>query len=52
VLIAIDEDSRISLYVFPFWAALLLIGYQVLKTRKPEAVVPHGHDHVHARSGD
>ncbi|KQV11714.1 MULTISPECIES: amino acid permease [unclassified Kitasatospora] len=52
VLIAIDEDSRISLYVFPVWALLLVIGYQVLKSRKPEAVVPHGHDHVHAKSGD
>ncbi|WP_371481322.1 amino acid permease [Kitasatospora sp. NBC_00315] len=38
VLIAIDEDSRISLYVFPGWAVLLVIGYQVLRRTRPESV--------------
>lgn len=51
VLIGIDGSSRISLYVFPFWAVLLVVGYQVLKRRRPEAVVAHGHDHLHAKSG-
>ncbi|GAA2144037.1 amino acid permease [Kitasatospora kazusensis] len=38
VLIAFDPDNRISLYVFPVWAVLLVIGYQVLKRRRPDAV--------------
>ncbi|MEU9128536.1 amino acid permease [Kitasatospora sp. NPDC048540] len=41
VLIAIDEDSRISLYVFPVWAAALVVGYQVLKRVRPQAVLAH-----------
>ncbi|MCX5212707.1 amino acid permease [Kitasatospora sp. NBC_00240] len=51
VLIAFDEDSRISLYVFPAWAAFLVIGYQVLKRRRPEAVHGVPHDHLHAGGG-
>ncbi|WP_441245919.1 amino acid permease [Kitasatospora sp. McL0602] len=47
VLIAFDDDNRISLYVFPVWAALLVIGYQVLKRRRPEAVHGKAHDHLH-----
>lgn len=37
VLIAFDPDNRISLYVFPVWAVLLVIGYQVLRRTRPEA---------------
>ncbi|MFD5917297.1 amino acid permease [Kitasatospora sp. NPDC058201] len=51
VLIALDESNRISLYVFPGWAVLLVIGYQVLKRRRPEAVHAVAHDHLHARNG-
>ncbi|MER5636362.1 amino acid permease [Kitasatospora sp. NPDC002227] len=47
VLIGFDSDNRISLYVFPVWAALLVIGYQVLKRRRPEAVHGTAHDHLH-----
>lgn len=39
VLIAFDADSRISLYVFPLWAVLLVIGYQVLKRIRPDAAL-------------
>ncbi|MFF7993771.1 amino acid permease [Kitasatospora xanthocidica] len=38
VLIGLDEGSRISLYVFPGWALLLVIGYRVLRSRNPQAV--------------
>ncbi len=41
VLIAFDADNRISLYVFPVWAVLLVIGYQVLKRRGPDSVQGH-----------
>ncbi|GAA0667692.1 hypothetical protein GCM10010193_19250 [Kitasatospora atroaurantiaca] len=51
VLIAFDEDNRISLYVFPVWAVLLVIGYQVLERRRPEALQGPAQDHVHAPSG-
>ncbi|MFB8200077.1 amino acid permease [Kitasatospora purpeofusca] len=51
VLIALDKDNRISLYVFPVWAVLLVVGYQVLKRRRPEAVHAVAHDHLHA-AGD
>jgi len=51
VLIAFDEDNRISLYVFPVRAVLLVIGYQVLKRRKPEAVHGLPQDRAHAPSG-
>ncbi|MFE5582921.1 amino acid permease [Kitasatospora sp. NPDC056531] len=52
VLIGLDEDNRISLYVFPGWAVLLVIGYQVLKRRNPQAVHARAHDHLHARNGN
>ncbi|WP_354640701.1 amino acid permease [Kitasatospora camelliae] len=42
VLIALDEGSRISLYVFPVWALFLVAGYQVLKRRNPAAVLAAG----------
>lgn len=51
VLIAFDPDNRISLYVFPVWAVLLVIGYQVLKRRRPEAVHGMPRDLVDAQSG-
>ncbi|MDH6577128.1 amino acid permease [Kitasatospora sp. MAP5-34] len=51
VLIAFDPDNRISLYVFPVWAVLLVIGFQVLKRRRPEAVHGVAHDHLRAKSG-
>ncbi|MFD9128635.1 amino acid permease [Kitasatospora sp. NPDC059571] len=38
VLIGFDPDARISLYVFPLWAALLGGGYLVLARTRPEAV--------------
>ncbi|MEU9078882.1 amino acid permease [Kitasatospora sp. NPDC004745] len=37
VLIGLDEDNRISLYVFPAWALVLVVGYQLLKRRDPQA---------------
>lgn len=51
VLIAFDADNRISLYVFPGWAVLLVIGYQVLKRRNPRAAHGVAHDHLHVRNG-
>ncbi|WP_045302822.1 amino acid permease [Saccharothrix sp. ST-888] len=50
VLIGFDPDNRISLYVFPVWAALLVIGYLVLKRTRPEAVHGRAHDHLHVKS--
>ncbi|MEV7021103.1 amino acid permease [Kitasatospora sp. NPDC093558] len=47
ILIGFDEDNRISLYVFPAWAVVLVVGYQVLKARRPEAVHGVAHDHLH-----
>lgn len=38
VLIGLDRDNRISLFVFPCWAVLLVVGYQVLKRRDPRAL--------------
>lgn len=35
-LIAYDSESRISLYVMGVWAAVLGIGWLVLKSRTPE----------------
>ncbi|MBB5935206.1 amino acid permease [Streptomyces zagrosensis] len=37
VLMGFDEDSRVSLYAAPVWAAVLIIGYFVLKARNPQA---------------
>ncbi|MFI6446148.1 amino acid permease [Kitasatospora sp. NPDC050543] len=51
VLIGFDEDNRISLYVFPVWALLLVVSYQVLKRTRPEAVHGVPHDHLHVRNG-
>jgi len=51
VLIALDESARISLYVFPAWAAALVVGYQVLKRRNPAAVHASPHEHLHAKNG-
>ncbi|MFD7582230.1 amino acid permease [Kitasatospora sp. NPDC059817] len=51
VLIAFDSVNRISLYVFPGWAVLLVIGYQVLKRRNPRAAHGVAHDHLHVRNG-
>ena len=42
VLIGFDRDARVSLYVLPFWALLLTVGYVVLKRRNPAAVAEHG----------
>ncbi|HJD82275.1 amino acid permease [Kitasatospora aureofaciens] len=52
VLIGLDKDNRISLYVFPGWALLLVIGYQVIKRRNPQAVHGLAHDHLHAGGED
>ncbi|QKW19708.1 amino acid permease [Kitasatospora sp. NA04385] len=38
VLIALDPDARISLYVFPGWALCLAVGYAVLRRRDPAAL--------------
>jgi L-asparagine transporter-like permease len=35
VMMAIDKDTRISLYCAPLWAALMLTGYGVLRARNP-----------------
>ncbi|MET8702568.1 amino acid permease [Kitasatospora sp. NPDC004723] len=47
VLIALDESNRISLYVFPVWAVLLVAGYRGLRRRTPTAVHAVAHDHLH-----
>jgi L-asparagine transporter-like permease len=52
VLIAFDENARISLYVFPAWAVLLVIGYAVLSRRNPAAVHGDPHQHLHAPVGE
>ncbi|WP_051711162.1 amino acid permease [Streptomyces sp. NRRL S-350] len=50
VLIALDEDNRISLYVFPAWALLLVIGYRFLERRNPQAVLGSpDHEHLPVR---
>ncbi|GAA2229238.1 amino acid permease [Streptomyces amakusaensis] len=36
VLMGIDKDARISLYVAPFWALILGVSYLVLKRRNPQ----------------
>ncbi|MFI9273630.1 amino acid permease [Kitasatospora sp. NPDC052896] len=51
VLIGFDRESRISLYVFPVWGVLLVIGYQVLRRIRPEAVQGRPHDHLHVKVG-
>ncbi|MDH6110710.1 AAT family amino acid transporter [Kitasatospora sp. MAP12-15] len=48
VLIAFDAENRISLYVFPVWAVVLVIGYQVLKRINPEAVREAAPEHPRA----
>ncbi|MFF7455145.1 amino acid permease [Kitasatospora sp. NPDC008115] len=52
VLIGLDPGNRISLYVFPIWAVLLVAGYRGLGRRAPEAVHAVAHDHLHAPDGD
>ncbi|MFF2020924.1 amino acid permease [Streptomyces sp. NPDC058171] len=37
VMMAVDEDARISLYCAPVWALLLGVSYLVLKRRNPDA---------------
>ena len=51
VLIAFDSNSRISLYVFPVWAVLLVVGYRVLRRTGPQAVPGAAHDQPTARIG-
>ncbi|GAA4850627.1 amino acid permease [Kitasatospora terrestris] len=51
VLIALDEEARIALYVFPAWALALVVGYRVLSRRNPAAVHGAPHQHLHARNG-
>ncbi|MFG2823436.1 amino acid permease [Kitasatospora sp. NPDC048365] len=51
VLIALDQDARIALYVFPAWALALVVGYRVLGRRNPAAVHGAPHEHLHARNG-
>ncbi|MFH8370304.1 amino acid permease [Streptomyces sp. NPDC018031] len=36
VLMGIDEDSRVSLYCAPIWAAIMVVSYFVIKSRNPE----------------
>ncbi|MEV6205989.1 amino acid permease [Kitasatospora sp. NPDC051914] len=48
VLIGFDEDARISLYVFPVWAALLVVGHLVLARTRPETLYGGSGDQVHA----
>ncbi|WP_405459324.1 amino acid permease [Streptomyces sp. NBC_00101] len=36
VMMAVDEDARISLYCAPFWALVLGVAYLVLKSRDPQ----------------
>jgi L-asparagine transporter-like permease len=50
VLIGCDRDARISLYVFPAWAALLAGGYLVLGRVRPEAVRDRAGEESHAES--
>ncbi len=52
VLIALDPTARISLYVFPGWALILVVGFRVLSRRNPAAVHGDPHGHLHAGSGD
>ncbi|MFJ6216442.1 amino acid permease [Streptomyces sp. NPDC092296] len=42
VLIGIDREARVGLYVFPAWLLLLTGGYAVLRRRNPAAVAAHG----------
>ncbi|MFI1253334.1 amino acid permease [Streptomyces netropsis] len=37
VLMGIDENSRVSLYCAPIWAAIMVVSYYVLKSRNPQA---------------
>ncbi|PJN22794.1 amino acid permease [Kitasatospora sp. CB02891] len=52
VLIAFDPTARISLYVFPVWALVLIVGYRMIGRRDPGAVHGDPHSHLHAGSGD
>ncbi|MBY8887973.1 amino acid permease [Streptomyces sp. PTM05] len=36
VLMGVDKDTRVSLYVAPVWAAIMVVSYYVLKARTPE----------------
>ncbi|MDT0454105.1 proline-specific permease ProY, partial [Streptomyces sp. DSM 40473] len=36
VMMAIDEEARISLYCAPLWALLLGVSYLMLRSRDPE----------------
>lgn len=36
VLMGIDKDARVSLYVAPIWALLMIVSYFVIKARNPE----------------
>ncbi|WP_405013157.1 amino acid permease [Kitasatospora sp. NBC_01539] len=51
VLIGIDDDTRISLYVLPVWAALLALGYALLARRRPEALRGPDRDPLRAEDG-
>ena len=44
VLAAIDKDSRNAIYGAPVWAAIMGVGYLVLKRRNPQAFAPVVHD--------
>jgi AAT family amino acid transporter len=46
VLMAIDPDSRISLYVAAVWAAALAIGFAVLRRRGTQPVREPAREHV------
>ncbi|MEU2513522.1 amino acid permease [Streptomyces syringium] len=37
VLMGIDENSRVSLYCAPVWAAIMWVSYMILKKRNPKA---------------
>ncbi|GAA0468948.1 amino acid permease [Streptomyces stramineus] len=37
VLMGIDENSRVSLYCAPVWAAIMWVSYLILKKRNPKA---------------
>ena len=39
VLMGLDEDTRISLYVFPVWLVLLAVGHAVPRRARPDAAV-------------
>jgi AAT family amino acid transporter len=43
VVVAIDAKARVSLYGVPLWAALLAVGYRVLRRRDPGAFTRRPH---------